>query len=310
MDTLKIDFDRIYNIKKKDGAVLALENDIIVFDDEYLTENSILNLEAMSPIRLDARAYILCMSGDMTLNIDYKTYKLTKGSIFRLNGRHIIDDIYTSNNYRGYSLLFSQDFIISIINWIPEIKDLSINADRFKPLMKFDEAELQKFIDIIEHLKRNLRTINHIFYSEIVKIEAANFILELADIFAKKISGKEGFIEKEGRRTETIRQFMSLVMDHCKEQHEVSFYAKELNMTPGNLSRVITSASGKSPIKWISSALIAEAKIFLRNPDMNIQQVSLELNFADQSSFGKFFKKHTGLTPIEYKEKIRNVQMF
>lgn len=310
MDILKIDFDRIYNLKKREGAVFSLADDIILFDDEYITESSMLNLEAISPIRLDAKAYILCMSGDMTLNIDYKTYKLSKGSMFRLNGRHIIDDIYTSNNYRGYSLLFSQNFIMSVISWIPEIKNLSVSADRFKPLMKLDEVELQKFINIIGHLKKNLKAINHIFYSEIVKLEATNFILELADTFSKKISSKENFLEKEGRKTEIIRQFMELIMNHCKEQHEVAFYAKELNMTPGNLTRVITGASGKSPLKWISSALVAESKIFLRNPDLNIQQVSHELNFADQSSFGKFFKKHTGLTPIEYKEKIRNVEIF
>lgn len=76
-------------------------------------------------------------------------------------------------------------------------------------------------------------------------------------------------------------------------------------MTPGNLSRAVTAASGKSPIKWISDAVVAEAKILLRNPDMNIQQVSEELHFGDQSSFGKFFKKHTGFTPIEYKGNIQ-----
>ena len=104
------------------------------------------------------------------------------------------------------------------------------------------------------------------------------------------------------RKEEVINQFIKLILDNCKEQHEVSFYAQKLCMTPGSLSRIMTNASGKPPTKWISEALVGEAKILLRNLDMNIQQISDELCFGDQSSFGKFFKKHTGMTPIAYRK--------
>ena len=57
-------------------------------------------------------------------------------------------------------------------------------------------------------------------------------------------------------------------------------------------------------MKWISDALISEAKILLRKPDINIQQISEELHFGEQSSFSKFFKKHTGVTPVEYRNTI------
>lgn len=310
MDILKIDFAHIYNLKKEDGTILSLVDDIIVFDNEFPTDRSLFHLENKPPIRIDARVYLLCKHGNMTLNVDYKTYRLTKGSIFRLNGRHIIDDIHTSDDYKGYSLIFSHDFLLSIISWIPELKELTISADHFRPLMDLNETELQKFVDIVEHLKENLRATDHTFHSQIVKVEATDFILELADSFAKKMSGKDEYLEKMSWGEETFQQFMSLIMDHCKNQHEVSFYADKLNMTAGNLSRVIANASGKSPIKWINDALIAEAKVLLRNPDMNIQQVAQELNFGDQSSFGKFFKRHTETTPIEYKNNLKKRELF
>jgi len=310
MDILKIDFDYIRNLRKKDGTALSLADEIIVFDDGYLAGKDLFNPETMPPIRIDARVYLLCIYGEMTFDVDFKTYRLTKGSMFRLNGRHIIENIHTSNNYKGYSLVFSHDFILSVINWIPELKELVVSADRYRPLMVFDEEELQKFTGIIEHLKKNLRTTGHTFYSQIVKIEATDFILELADSFAKRMPAKEEGILRDNLREEILHQFMLLIKDHCKQQHEVAFYADKLNMTPGNLSRVITGASGKPPIKWIGDALVAEAKILLRSPDMNVQQASQELNFGDQSSFGKFFKKHTGLTPLEYKNNIKKVEMF
>lgn len=310
MNILKIDFDYICSLKKEDGTALSLADEIIVFDDGYLTGRYHFNSENMPPIRIDARVYLLCIYGEMTFDVDFKTYRLTKGSMFRLNGRHVLENIHTSSNYIGYSLVFSHDFILSVINWIPELKELVVSADRYKPLMTFDEAEIQKFTGIIEHLKRNLRATSHTFYSQIVKVEATDFILELADSFAKRMPEMEESILKDSRREDVLDQFMLLIMDHCKQQHEVSFYADKLNMTPGNLSRVINGVSGKPPIKWISDALVAEAKILLRSPEMNAQQVAHELNFGDQSSFGKFFKKHTGLTPVEYKNNIKKSVMF
>jgi AraC-like DNA-binding protein len=75
-------------------------------------------------------------------------------------------------------------------------------------------------------------------------------------------------------------------------------------MTAGNLSRITKAYNGKRTIKWINDVLVTEAKILLRKPNNTVQQVADELNFGDQSSFGKFFKKHTGLTPREYMKKV------
>lgn len=310
MDVLKIDFGRIYDLKKKKSAVLSLADDIIVFDDESLADIDLASLEDIPPVRIDARVYLLCRHGEITFDVNYKTFRLTKGSMFRLNGRHIISNIRISADYKGYTLIFSNDFLLSIISWVPELKELVVCADRFKPFMLFDDVELQKFIDIIEHLKNSLKTAGHTFHNRLVKLEATCFILELADSFARKVSNKGISAGKENRGEEVLQQFMLLVMEHCKEQHEVSFYANRLNMTSGNLSRIITKASGKSPLKWINDVLIAEAKILLRNPDMNVQQVSHELHFGDQSSFGKFFRKHMGVTPLDYKSNNRKVELF
>jgi AraC-like DNA-binding protein len=47
---------------------------------------------------------------------------------------------------------------------------------------------------------------------------------------------------------------------------------------------------------------MTEAKILLRNPSLSIQQIADQLNFSDQSSFGKFFKKHHRMSPLEYRK--------
>ena len=60
--------------------------------------------------------------------------------------------------------------------------------------------------------------------------------------------------------------------------------------------------TSKSANKWIDDALIVEAKILLKAPQATVQQVADMLHFSDQSTFGKFFKKHMGISPMEYRK--------
>ena len=71
--------------------------------------------------------------------------------------------------------------------------------------------------------------------------------------------------------------------------------------TPDYLSKIIRECDEQSALKWITNAVVTEAKLLLRRPDMNVSQVAIELNFPDQSTFGKFFKRNTGMAPARYR---------
>lgn len=305
MDVINSDFKKASEHHMgQDNVKSSMDGDIIFYDNEVLTSKRIRNSETHPPMRINAAVFFFCKHGEARFTVDYQQYRLTKGTMLGLNGRHIIEDVYIPNNYKGYTLIFSQDFLMSILEWIPPLKNAIIPSTFDSgPLMTFDEYELSRLVDIAERIKKNLNATEHAFQRYMVKTEATNFLLELVDIRIKKMKGNEN--KGNSRKEEVINEFIKLILENCKEQHEVSFYAQKLCMTPGSLSRIMTNASGKAPMKWISEALIAEAKILLRNADMNIQQIADELHFGDQSSFGKFFKKHSGFTPIEYRGNIQ-----
>ena len=94
---------------------------------------------------------------------------------------------------------------------------------------------------------------------------------------------------------------MILLLENCRKHRDVNFYAQKLCITADYLSKLVREYDGQSALKWISNAVITEAKILLRQPDYSIYQIALELNFPDQSTFGKFFKRNTGMTPVQYK---------
>ncbi|MDR1673524.1 MAG: helix-turn-helix domain-containing protein, partial [Bacteroidales bacterium] len=77
----------------------------------------------------------------------------------------------------------------------------------------------------------------------------------------------------------------------------------KLCLTSKHLSAVIKKTTGKSAFEWINDYVILEAKSLLRATNMTVQQISEELNFANQSFFGKFFKRAVGVSPKEYRQK-------
>jgi len=208
-----------------------------------------------------------------------------------------------SKDFEGYSLIVSAKFVISIIQGMQIIKKL-ITTSRTNLLQMLENNEMQLIINILERITRGIKANDHILQKELIKNEVSNFILELVDIVYKAREKNKNDVDKEYSKDNIIQNFIILILVHCKEQHEVSFYAKELCITSGHLSRTLNAFSGKSAIKWISDALITEAKILLCKPDINIQQISEKLHFGEQSSFSKFFKKHTNVTPIEYRKAI------
>ena len=84
----------------------------------------------------------------------------------------------------------------------------------------------------------------------------------------------------------------------------MNFYADKLFVTPKHLSAVLKEISGRTAGEWIDHRVILEAKMLLRTTGMNIQEISLALNFSNQSFFGKYFKHLTGISPRDYRSKL------
>ena len=95
---------------------------------------------------------------------------------------------------------------------------------------------------------------------------------------------------------------MRLLSEAYIKELRVNYYAKELFLTPKHLSSVVKEVSGKTAGEWIDVFVIFEAKSLLKSSQKNIQEISDELNFANQSFFGKYFKHYTGMSPKEYRK--------
>jgi AraC-like DNA-binding protein len=128
----------------------------------------------------------------------------------------------------------------------------------------------------------------------------------LSQAFFYGINNFNQFREKHAiqkdKKDKLFDSFYHLILQHYRDSREVSFYADKLCLTPKHLSAVIKKTTGKSAREWINDYVLLEAKSLLQASNMTIQQISDELNFANQSFFGKYFKRAAGVSPKEYRE--------
>ncbi len=104
------------------------------------------------------------------------------------------------------------------------------------------------------------------------------------------------------RRNSYVQDFLKLVHLYYTSERSVSFYASQLFISPKYLSLLVKEATGRSAAQWIDHFVIMEAKNLLRYSGKNVQQVAYALNFSNQSSFGKYFKHLTGLSPTDFQK--------
>ncbi len=144
-----------------------------------------------------------------------------------------------------------------------------------------------------------------VHHTEIVR-SLINIVLnEIGDIHQRvgpELTGP-GSGEEAKKGNHVLFQFKSLLSQHFIEERQVSFYADKLHLTPKYFSTLIKDVSGKTAGAWINEMLVLEARVRLQNPEQSIAQIAYELNFSDPSHFGRFFKKHVGVSPLEYRSK-------
>lgn len=98
------------------------------------------------------------------------------------------------------------------------------------------------------------------------------------------------------------QKFLQLVRESGVESHEVFYYAIKLCVSPRYLHKATTLClDGKSPKELIDAQLVAEIKVLLDDPTVSITSIADQLHFADQSYLSRFFKRHTGFSPQDWR---------
>ena len=127
------------------------------------------------------------------------------------------------------------------------------------------------------------------------------FIADLAVTAAKQTDERQ---HRQGDYRERLfTRFIELLNRHGTTEHAIPFYANQLCLSPNRLSAVIKEYSGQTVMQWLNCRLVLQAKVLLRGSIDPIGDIAFALGFDEQGSFARFFKRETGMTPTEYRNR-------
>lgn len=250
------------------------------------------------PSRLEHMLLAVCKRGEISAVVDVAPRHLGQNSLMVLKPGHIISQCKESPDFDGFFIIVHEDKLNEILPSLHFVAPYTLHYNS-NPVIEMTEEELESQWMIYEMLQKQIRLEGRPFNNLTLGAICELLFYNTLSIYASRSEDRN----HHSRREELLANFIDLIETHFKSQRTVNFYADKLFVTPKHLSAVLKEISGKTAGEWIDHRVILEAKLMLRSTGMNIQEISLALNFSNQSFFGKYFKHLTGMSPRDYRNR-------
>ena len=252
------------------------------------------------PCRIDAFIIGVGTEGETSVSFNLHEFRLKKDSMFIFTPKNILQ-VNSQQYFKADVIAISPDFMrrinIDIKNMMPLFLKFVEN-----PALTLTPEESRSMRGMIAQIERETRGPETHFSFDIVSGLIAATIYKVGDIMYHYLAEHpEGQNNSHNRAEEYFKQFTHLLGEHFREERSVGFYARQLCITPKYLTTLIKRISGQSVSEWIDNYVILEAKTLLKYSTMSRQEIAYYLNFPNQSFFGSYFKRNTGMSPSQYK---------
>lgn len=253
------------------------------------------------PVKIDAYIFVVCSDG--LIELTYNLYQLTLSSncMFLYNPGTIVK-INAICPSKLSIMVFTREFMDELglkIDNLPLQYKIVRERQTFSLTEKTCHDLQYMMMKTGEYI--NLDNTNP-YYNEMIRTLFKTFVYRaLYEIVGQYGEASTGLLQAQ--ENNHFDRFMRLLEGNYKHQHTIKFYSDKMGLTPKYLSLMIKKVSGKLATEWIDDYVILEAKNLIKYSSMSVQEISYALNFPNQSFFGKYFKRHTGLSPKAYRQK-------
>lgn len=265
--------------------------------------SSLISRYSTSPSRFEGLTVLLTFGGLTRICINMECYDVPEKAVIIIPPDSIIHAEEINPAILSAHMLFLSSEFIESINIDTSVIGMNYTPpSRMNPISGLNDEEanlLYKYLDLL-HLNASKNDSEPLSRSIGRNIVAA-LMYQLIE-FNNRHTHPGTIGPTRSRRVNYVHEFLRLVKKHFRQERSVGFYAEKLFISPKYLSLIIKETTGRSAAQWIAQHVILEAKNLLRFSGKNIQQIAYDLNFNNQSSFGKYFKHITGMSPSEFQK--------
>ena len=241
--------------------------------------------------------FIALVSNAGKTKITYDNTNVTElNSFLVFQAPGLLYSFYRDNTANGYLIYFKKDCLAF---FKPEFEKEFPFFDILQT--NFFKLNQLKFREFAPYFEEVFSAYERGGYSQhkVAAIKLVALLYQLKDFTNAFKQWEEGFTTPQQI---LYRKFIQLINNFYIEKRTIEDYAAMLHVTANHLSQAVKSVSDKNALSYINERLLDEAKSIIQFTDLDIAEIAYQLNFSDPANFGKFFKKHTKQTPLEFRK--------
>lgn len=230
--------------------------------------------------------------------VDFNPIQINPNSIIFLN-KDTVQRFDNKTKFGGKAILFTDNFFCRTETDTKFLRSTIL----FNDLFSVSQVQIQKqsklFEDLLQQMMDELQNSKDNSQADILQNLLHNFLLH-----SERERRQQNFTEiKKGADLDYVMLFKDIIETDFKYQKQVKYYAKQIIITEKRLNQATTKILGKSPKELIDDRVLLEAKRILAHTTESVKEIAYYLGFEEPTNFIKYFKKHSELTPIEFREK-------
>lgn len=251
----------------------------------------------LEPRRMDCLFLALCLKGSARYIVDTVEHVVKPGDLIIINRGRVTYDGYMSPDCRGIGMLIDYDFFKESVKSVHELSALFLFA-RNHPVFSLPEDKVESIRLNFAYMKRKADESDNHFRRKLIESIFLTMAYDICDVIYRVQSRNDAV---RTRAEEIFTKFLLLVEANFRDERRVGWYSEQMCISAKYLSETVKTVSQRTPNEWIDAYVVMELRMLLKNTQKSIKEIALELNFANQSFLGKYFKERTGMSPSEYR---------
>ncbi|WP_300727210.1 AraC family transcriptional regulator [uncultured Bacteroides sp.] len=242
---------------------------------------------------------VVCTQGSYKFTLNNQTFNAHAGETLFLHDESVIQIQEENGPLEIYLLIYQIDSIKTLLGNLALSMYPYILASN--PTRVWSTGEENKIIRYMNQIDDTMRISDDLFCQYERKLLLLSLTYHLCSIYNRKILLQGDTVS---HKNEIFVRLLQLIEQEYMNQRGVEFYADKLCLTPKYLSSLCKTICGYTVQELVFKAIIRKSISLLKNTQKSVQEISEELHFPNPSYFGTFFKKQTGLSPLQFRNNI------
>lgn len=265
-------------------------------------EESNLDFLLPSPLYFNCGVQILCVHGNGVISTGAQCFHLQEMSEIIFWDGSIMQLLHSSDDFQVRMVLYPKRVFLQAA--------VSLDTTFFNYMREFPlynhgqekDAQSWEKVNLWLDMAKMLFTQPAGLFKERLEL---NFLQSMLMWIFSTIPDTYVSVARSYTRKQLLfHRFMHLIHEHALREHQIGFYADRLCISSRYLNEITVEYSkGKTPKELIDEQLTVEIKVQLNKLELSVEEIAGICCFPDSSYLSRFFKKHTGITPKEFRNR-------